>query len=109
MHEVGLAEEIVAAVSRHAAGARVHRVVVAIGKLALVMPEALRFAFDLCCEGTPLEGACLEIIETPGRASCRQCGEMVVLERPLGWCSCGSSDLEWISGEELTIKAMEVT
>jgi hydrogenase nickel incorporation protein HypA/HybF len=56
-----------------------------------------------------LEGASLEIIETPGRASCCLCGGIVILERPFGLCACGSSDLQWISGEELTIKAMEVT
>jgi hydrogenase nickel incorporation protein HypA/HybF len=108
MHEVGIAQEVVALVSRRAAGARVQRVVVEVGKLAAVLPDALRFAFDLCCEGTPLEGARLEIVEVPGQASCRSCGAGVVLERPFGRCGCGSTDLSWISGEELIVKAMEI-
>jgi hydrogenase nickel incorporation protein HypA/HybF len=109
MHEIGIAEEIVAAVVRRSEGARVHRVIVEIGKLSLVHPDALRFAFDLCCEGGPIEGAQLEIIETPGRASCRRCGGTVLLEKPLGVCNCGSTDLDWVSGDQLDIKAMEVS
>jgi hydrogenase nickel incorporation protein HypA/HybF len=86
----------------------VTRVVLEIGKLAAVLPDALRFCFDLCAEETPLAGASLVIIETPGRARCRACGGAVELERPLGLCTCGSTDLEWLSGEELKIKEFEV-
>ena len=32
----------------------------------------------------------------------------VMLDRPFGQCGCGSTDLEWLSGEELKIQAMEV-
>jgi hydrogenase nickel incorporation protein HypA/HybF len=32
----------------------------------------------------------------------------VTLERPFGRCGCGCTDLEWLSGEELKIKEMEV-
>jgi len=108
MHELGLAQEIVEIVSERAQGARVRRVVLEIGKLAAVLPDALRFCFDLCAEETVLEGASLDIIETPGRARCRVCGGGVHLDRPLGQCACGSTDLEWLSGEELKIKEFEV-
>ena len=37
----------------------------------LILPDAIRFCFDLCSEGTVAEGAELEIIETPGPARCR--------------------------------------
>jgi hydrogenase nickel incorporation protein HypA/HybF len=108
MHELGLAQEIVAIVTERSAGAQVTRVVLEIGKLAAVLPDALRFCFDLCAEETPVAGAALVIIETPGRARCRACGGEVELQRPLGLCSCGSTDLEWLSGEELKIKEFEV-
>jgi hydrogenase nickel incorporation protein HypA/HybF len=81
-------------------------VVVAVGKLSAVLPDALRFCFDLCAEGTSLEGATLEIVEVPGRARCRQCSAEVELERPFGRCACGCSDLEWLSGDELAIREM---
>ena len=57
MHELAIAEDIVAAVSERTRGTRVRR---------------------------------------------------VVLDRPLGRCGCGSTDLEWLSGEQLTIKEVEV-
>jgi hydrogenase nickel incorporation protein HypA/HybF len=108
MHELGIAQEIVAIVSEHAGQARVTRVVLEIGKLALVLPDAVRFCFDLCSEGTVVEGASLEIIETPGRARCRECGQFVTLEKPFGRCECGNTDLEWLAGEELRVKEIEV-
>jgi hydrogenase nickel incorporation protein HypA/HybF len=108
MHELGITQEIVAIVSEHSRGAKVRRVVLEIGKLSAVLPDAVRFCFELCSEGTAAEGAKLEILETPGRARCRQCGAEVLLERPFGRCACGNTDLEWLSGEELRIKEMEV-
>ena len=109
MHELGVTQEIVAIVCEHARGAKVLRVVVEIGKLSAVLPDAVRFCFDLCAEGTPLEGATLEIVETPGRARCRACAAEVVLDRPFGICVCGNSDLEWLAGEELRVREVEVT
>jgi len=108
MHELGVTQEIVAIVSERAEGARIRRVVLEIGKLAAILPDAVRFCFDLCSAGTLAEGATLEIIEVPGRARCRTCGAEVLLDKPFGCCSCGNSDLDWLSGEELRIKEMEV-
>ena len=109
MHELGIVQEIIALVTERAGGAKVTRVVLEIGKLTAVLPDAVRFCFDLCSEGTAAEGAALEIIETPGRARCRACGAGVILDRPFGRCACGGSDLEWLAGEELKVKEIEVT
>ena len=108
MHEMAITQEVVEILRERAGGRKVRRVVLEIGKLSAVLPDAVRFCFDLCVEGTPAEGAVLEIVEPPGRARCQACGGEVVLERPFGRCRCGSSDLEWISGEELKVREMEV-
>jgi hydrogenase nickel incorporation protein HypA/HybF len=108
MHELGLTQEIIALAVEHSRGAPVRRVVLEIGKLSAVLPDAIRFCFDLCSEGTVVAGAALEIIETPGRARCRQCGTELMLDAPFGRCDCGSSDLEWLSGEELNLKQLEI-
>ena len=50
----------------------------------------------------------LEILETPGRARCKQCGVEMTLEQPFGRCGCGNSDLEWLAGDELKIKELEI-
>jgi len=108
VHELALAQEILDVVAARSGGARVTRVVLEVGKLAAVLPDALRFCFDLAAEDTVARGARLEIVETPGRARCRGCGADVALDRPYGRCACGRSDLEWLSGEALRILEMEV-
>lgn len=108
MHELGITRSVVAIASEHAHGAKVLRVTLEIGKLAAILPDAVRFCFDLCAQGTAVEGARLDIVEIPGRARCRQCGDQVMLEQPYGRCVCGSADLELLAGEELKIKEMEV-
>jgi hydrogenase nickel incorporation protein HypA/HybF len=108
MHELGIAQEVVALVAEHAQR-KVTRVVLEIGKLSAILPDAVRFCFDLCSEGTVVAGAELDIIEVPGRARCRACGAEVLLDRPFGRCDCGGTDLEWLTGEELRVKEYEVS
>lgn len=108
MHEVGITMEIVAIAAERAGAARVRRVVVEIGRLTAVLPDAVRFCFDACAEGTAVAGASLEIVEIPGRARCRACGGELALDRPFGVCACGNTDLEWLAGEELRVTRVEV-
>ncbi len=108
MHELGITQNIIAIVTENAQGQKVQRVLLEIGKLSAIMPEAVQFCFDICAAGTIVEGAILEILEIPGSARCRQCGEIIPLERPFGICNCGSVQLELITGEELKIKEIEI-
>jgi hydrogenase nickel incorporation protein HypA/HybF len=108
MHELGITQEIIAIVVDRAGGARVTRVMLEIGKHAMIVPDAIRFCFDLCGAGTAAEGAALEILEIAGRARCRACGAEIELEEPFGICACGGTDLQWLSGDEIRIKEMEV-
>ncbi len=107
MHELSITRNVVAICAEQARG-KVTRVTLEIGKLSAVLPEAVRFCFDVCAKGTPIEGARLEIIETQGRGRCRTCGGEVLLTQLFGRCACGSVDLELIGGDELRIKEMEV-
>jgi len=68
MHELGITRNVVAICSEHANGAAVRRVTLEIGRLAAILPESVRFCFDICTQGTLLEGARLEIIESAGAA-----------------------------------------
>ena len=52
-----LATAVVDACAERAAGARVLRVRVEVGQLVAVLPDALRFCFDVCAQGTVVEGA----------------------------------------------------
>ena len=108
MHELSITQSIVEACSERAAGARVRRVTVEVGRLTCVMRDALRFCYDVCAEGTSLQGSELEIIVIPGRACCRACGGEVAADDLATPCDCGSHDLHYIAGEELRIKEMEL-
>ncbi|NJK36282.1 MAG: hydrogenase maturation nickel metallochaperone HypA [Oscillatoriales cyanobacterium RM1_1_9] len=109
MHELGITQNIVAIAVEYAGAVPVKRVSLEIGQLSAVMPEAIQFCFEVCCRGTIVEGAQLEIIEIPGIGQCCQCGTEVDLDVPFGICpSCGSVELKIIQGEELNIKTMEV-
>ena len=107
MHELGITRSVVAICAEHAGAARVTRVTLEIGKLTAIMPEAVRFCFDICAKGTVVEGASLEIIETAGRARCRLCAAEFALDKPFGICVCGARDIVPIAGEELKVKEME--
>ncbi|HYB99955.1 MAG TPA: hydrogenase maturation nickel metallochaperone HypA [Candidatus Limnocylindrales bacterium] len=108
MHELGITQEIVAIAAEVAGGAPIRRIVVEVGRLTAVLPDAVRFCFEACSEGTPAAGAALDIIEIPARARCRACGCECVLDQPFGFCSCGRTEFEWLSGEELRVSLVEV-
>jgi hydrogenase nickel incorporation protein HypA/HybF len=108
MHELGITQQIVELAVEHSGGAKVRRIVLEIGKLSMVLPDAVKFCFDACAAGTLAEGAELEIIEIPGRARCVHCDQEALLDRPFGRCLCGETEWRWLSGEELKIKQMEV-
>jgi hydrogenase nickel incorporation protein HypA/HybF len=67
VHELSITRNVVAIVSERAEGQRVTRVRLEIGRLSPVVPDSIRFCFDICAQGTPLEGAELEIIESAGQ------------------------------------------
>ena len=109
MHELSITRSIVEACSERARGARVLRVTLEVGTLSCIMPDALRFCFDVCTRGTPLDGSRLEIFSVPGRARCRECGAELELKSLLDACPCGAFDLDVRQdGEGLIIKSMEV-
>jgi hydrogenase nickel incorporation protein HypA/HybF len=108
MHELAITESLVEAISDRFGSVRILRVQLEIGKLSGVMPDALRFCFDLSTEGTPLANARLEIVETPGRARCVTCGIEATFDDPIALCACGSANLEFLSGRELKIREVEM-
>lgn len=108
MHELGVALELVDAIAQRSGGARVRRVVLEIGALCGVLPDALSFCFELATEGTAVEGARLELRATQARVRCRSCGEELLVSRPSTRCTCGAYDLDWLSGDALRIVELEV-
>jgi hydrogenase nickel incorporation protein HypA/HybF len=108
MHELAITQSIVDAVAERTYGARVAVVHLRVGKLSGVVPDALRFCFELVSDGTPLQGAVLDIEEPEGRGRCRSCGDDFVLSHLILLCPCGSADVDTYSGQELSVRAVEV-
>lgn len=108
MHELSIMTNVVSIVSEQARNQQVVRVRIEIGRLAAVIPESLRFCFDVCTKDTNLEGATLEIVEIAPRGKCKICEKEFDLDMKSVICPCGSREVNCIAGEELKIVEMEV-
>jgi len=87
---------------------RVRTVVLEIGALAAVEPEAMRFCFDAVTRGTIAEGARLDILELPGAGWCQACGKAVALQDQFALCPACSGPVRITGGSEMRVKELEV-
>lgn len=108
MHELSIAEGVVQAVRKRTGDDPVSIVRIKVGRLAGVVPDALRFCFDLAVAGTPLEGAELVIDEPEGTAHCRTCDENFALQDLILLCPCGSADVQVLTGRELYVVSVDM-
>ncbi len=111
MHELSLCTSVADTVlecARREGVRRVTRVVLEIGTGAPVMAEALRFAFPLVAANTLLEGATLEIRQTPLTLRCQACGHEHA-PRSVGTpCpACGGSAADVLAGREMRVLSFE--
>lgn len=113
MHEMGIAMQVVeiaaASIPEHLKGSRVQGVYLKIGKLSSVVPDSLRFCFDIVSRDSAIAGAKLYIEEIPVTARCKSCGHHWTIEGPAFSCpACGSGTIELTSGQELDIASIEI-
>ena len=112
MHEMSLAENVLQIIeeSAHAQDfRRVRCVVLEIGELAAVEPDAMRFCFDAVTRGTIADGATLQIMETPGAGRCLACDTDVAMHERYGLCPyCGSPRLQVTAGDQMRVKNLAV-
>lgn len=98
MHELSLMRQVVRVVESRAdgfAGARPRIVRLRVSMLSHLAQEdegAVRTAFQVAAQGTPVEGAALEVVRVPVGAQCRECGHRCELDGLDPACAaCGSS------------------
>ncbi|CCG03940.1 hydrogenase maturation nickel metallochaperone HypA [Blastococcus saxobsidens] len=108
MHELAISQAVVEAVLERTGDRSVRCLRLAVGRLSGVVPDALRFSFELVTEGTPLQGAEMVIEEPAGRARCRGCGADFGIDDLVLLCPCGSADVAVTAGHELLIRSVEV-
>jgi len=109
MHEMSITQGIIDICLQHAGGKTVSVVVVEIGALSGVVPEAVEFCFAACGIDTVAEGARLEIRRIDGRSRCLACAAEQPMDRLYDPClQCGSYSLEIVSGDEMRVVEIEV-
>ncbi len=109
MHEMAFTQDVVEICERNAGGRPVTLVVLEIGELSGVVPEAVSFCFEVCCAGTVVAGARLQIQPVAGRGRCLDCRHEQPLERLYDPCSsCGGFRFEVLSGQEVRVREIEV-
>jgi hydrogenase nickel incorporation protein HypA/HybF len=108
VHELSVTQSVVDTVLARTGPARVTVLRLSVGRLSGVVPDALRFCFELVAEGTPLEGADLVIEEPAGRARCSSCGADTEIEDLVLLCPCGSADVRVTAGRDLLVRSVEV-
>lgn len=108
MHEVGLVEGIIDAVRRRAGERPVARVTVRIGVLHRAAPGPMEQAFEMVGAGTNVEGARLDLVQTPVASTCRDCGRSEQGTEMDPVCQgCGSSSMVYSGGDELMLESIE--
>jgi len=112
MHEMSIAQSLITIIEeemeKHGAtslkSVRLH-----IGQMSAIVPDALSFCFQIITEGTALEGARLDMEMIPLRGSCRECGEEFEVRDYAFVCpACAGTQVDSISGQDLSIVEMEV-
>jgi hydrogenase nickel incorporation protein HypA/HybF len=113
MHEMGIVQNIMEILEEQARMHHVTRIVrvgLEFGALTAVMPDAVRFAFELLSKDGPAEGATLDITIMPLKVQCLECGAEHVMDDYQLLCpACKSPSLKIIEGrDEMRIAFMEV-
>ena len=125
MHELSIAQHLLDLVREHVPSGdhrRVRAVRLRVGPFAGVMPDSLRFCFDLLAREAGLAGAVLVVESAAARARCAACGAERTLE-PDGtdrWAerwlpppdpvcaACGAARVEVAGGQELQLVSIEL-
>jgi hydrogenase nickel incorporation protein HypA/HybF len=112
MHELSIAESIVNTVLQEIERKTlppVQKIVVRVGALSGVVPEALQFGFEAITADTQLAQTKLEIEFVPVQGTCRDCEQTFAVEEFFFACPrCQSGHLDITRGEELDIAYLEV-
>jgi hydrogenase nickel incorporation protein HypA/HybF len=99
--------ELVDTYSREYHLKKVSRVVIRVGELISVVPEALQFAFEVLSPDTVASGADLIIEHVPARSRCTVCRHEFASGFTIQVCpECGKA-ADFIEGRELYLQSLE--
>ena len=109
MHELSVATAVLNTALKHSGGRTVSVVSLRVGRMRQVVPDSLRFYFEIVARDTACEGAELHLIEVDTRLRCPECRREWSPQIPAFRCpDCESAGVEVIAGEELEVDYIEV-
>ena len=111
MHELTLAENIHKIIQQNLPDPQVtvSKIHIKIGKLSGVVPDSLKFCFQIVAQDTQAAQAILDIEEVPVKAYCPNCQVNFTIDAPCFLCpNCSSEKIRLISGQELLVESFEV-
>ncbi len=110
MHEMSIAEGLirtVLAAADECGARRVERVELETGQMRLVVPEAMRMAWEVISEGTIAADSELIVTEVPMEARCRKCGRQFAPQINDYLCpDCGQADVDIVAGDDIILKSV---
>lgn len=113
MHELSLMEQTLAIALEQAqaqGATKIHRLRLRIGQQSGVIPEAIRFAFDVVVVHTAAAGAILEIEEVPILCYCDTCRQSFQPEDWIYQCpQCDRPSHHLLQGKEMELTQLEIS
>ena len=109
MHEMSIAAALIGLTREHVPSkARVRSVVVRVGPMQAIEPEAMQFAWTAATSGTEFDGSELKLTYLPWSLHCKTCDKRWEGSDWPTVCVCGSADVDPKGSDELTLLSIEV-
>jgi hydrogenase nickel incorporation protein HypA/HybF len=112
MHELPVAQNILAIGIRHAEKVKADRITrfnLVIGQFASVVDDSILFYWDLISKSTIAEGSTLVFTRLPAQFKCLNCGDEFGWDDLVAECpTCKSTKVKLLAGSEFYIESIEV-
>jgi hydrogenase nickel incorporation protein HypA/HybF len=109
MHELSVATAVLNTAVKHAGGRQVTVVNLRVGRMRQVVPDSLRFYWEIVARDSACEGAALELVEIETELECSDCAWRWSPQIPAFRCpGCASANVAVLTGEELEVEYIEV-
>lgn len=113
MHEIGIMQSTLDLALHQAAqnqASKVHLIVMRVGELSGVVPEALEFAFEVLKRETPASEAQLRIEHVAATGWCARCQKEFPVDAIVYDCpQCHQTSRELRRGRELELTSIEIS
>lgn len=108
MHELAICATIADSVAATADGRPVAAVNLVVGHFRQIVPDTLKFCWEMTTSEGPLASCMLNISEMPVILECHECSFRTTLTDPILRCgSCQSTSVQMSSGDEFLIESID--